>query len=74
MSQEDLAHELHMSISNISRMETGKYEVRMSDMFRWINVTQGQEILAAAVLSIDVGVLQKAIDIASTLMTGVITW
>lgn len=34
MSQEDVAHELYMSISNVSRLESGKYEIKLADALR----------------------------------------
>lgn len=72
MSQEDVALEMHMSISNISRLETGKYELKAVDLFKWANITNSQELLAAMVLGIDVGVLQQALEIVSTLAVGFI--
>lgn len=66
MSQEDMSFELHMSISNISRLETNKYELKASDLLRWVNITQSQEVLAAIVLGIDVAVLQQALEVVST--------
>ena len=72
MSQEDIALELHMSISNISRLETGKYELKAVDLLKWANITNSQELLAAMVLGIDVGVLQQALEIVSTLAVGFI--
>lgn len=67
LSQEDMAHELHMSISNISRLETGKYELKAIDLLNWVNVTGSQEVLAAMVLGVDVGMLQHALDLISTM-------
>lgn len=72
MSQEDVALEMHMSISNISRLETGKYELKAVDLLKWANITNSQELLAAMVLGIDVGVLQQALEIVSTLAVGLI--
>lgn len=66
MSQEDIALELHMSISNVSRLETGKYELKAIDYWRWANVTQCQEIAAALILGVDVGILQQALEIATS--------
>mgnify|MGYP001469314040 CR=1 FL=1 len=43
MSQEDIALELHMSISNVSRLESEKYELKAADLIRWANATQSQE-------------------------------
>jgi len=65
LSQENIAHELHMSISNVSRLETEKYELKASDLVRWANVTQSQEVIAAMILGLDVGVLQQALELAS---------
>lgn len=72
LSQEDMAHELHMSISNISRLETGKYELKAIDLLNWVNVTGSQEVLAAMVLGVDVGLLQHALDLISTMAVGFI--
>ena len=70
MSQEDIALELHMSISNISRLETNKYELKAADLIRWANITNSQELLAAMILGVDVGVLQQALEMVTTLMVG----
>lgn len=65
MSQEDIALELHMSISNISRLETDKYELKATDLIKWASVTQSQEVIAAMILGVDVMVLQQALEIIS---------
>ena len=70
MSQEDIALDLHMSISNVSRIETGKYELKAVDLIKWANITNSQELLAAMVLGIDVAVLQQALEMVTTLMVG----
>ncbi len=69
MSQEDMALELHMSISNISRLEAEKYELKAADLLRWTGITQNQELLAAAILGLDVGVLQQALDLVTSAST-----
>jgi len=69
MSQEEIALELHMSISNVSRLETDKYELKAADLIRWANITQSQEVIAAMILGIDVGILQQALDMISTMPT-----
>lgn len=66
MSQENMAHELHMSISNISRLETEKYELKAVDLIKWVNITGSQEILAAMILGLDVAVLQQALEAVSS--------
>ncbi|HSH25949.1 MAG TPA: helix-turn-helix transcriptional regulator [Massilibacterium sp.] len=74
MSQEDIALDLHMSISNVSRLETDKYELKAADLIRWANATQSQEVIAAMILGIDVGLLQQALEFISsaTTMVGMI--
>ena len=67
MSQEEIALELHMSISNVSRLETDKYELKAADLIRWANVTQCQEVVAAMILGIDVTVLQQALEMVSSI-------
>lgn len=62
MSQEDIAHELHMSISNVSRLETNKYELKAVDLVNWANATGTQDIMIASVLSIDISVAQQILD------------
>ena len=67
MSQEDVAHELYMSISNISRIESGKYHVKLSDAVRWANVTGAQDVFVATLLSVDVTIVQQIIDAGTTI-------
>lgn len=67
MSQEDVALDLHMSISNISRLESGKYEVKLADALRWANVTGAQDVFVATLLSVDVTIVQQIIDAGTTL-------
>lgn len=66
MSQEDIALDLHMSISNVSRLETDKYELKAADLVRWANATQCQEVVAAMILGIDVGLLQQALEMITS--------
>lgn len=67
MSQEDIAHELYMSISNVSRIESGKYHVKLSDAVRWANVTGAQDVFIATLLSVDVTIVQQIIDAGTTI-------
>lgn len=66
MSQEELAEELHVSRSNVSRLETNNLELKASDLLNWANATQCQEVIAAMILGIDVGILQQALELIST--------
>ena len=68
MSQEDVALELHMSISNVSRLETDKYELKAADLVRWCNVTQMQEVLIAFTCGVDaVSIIQNIINSGLTI-------
>ena len=69
MSQEEVAHELYMSISNISRIESGKYHVKLSDAVRWANVTGAQDVFVATLLGVDIAVVQQIVDAGSILGT-----
>lgn len=62
MSQEEISHELYMSISNISRLESGKYEVKLADAWKWANVTGSQDLFIAVLFSVDVAIVQQIID------------
>lgn len=66
MSQEELAEEMHVSRSNISRLETNNLELKASDLLNWANATQCQEVIAAMILGIDVGLLQQAMELISS--------
>lgn len=68
MSQEDIALDLHMSISNVSRLETGKYELKAVDLLSWASVTGAQDVLAALVLSVDIAVVQQILEASTTLI------
>lgn len=74
MSQEDVAEELHIARSSISKLETNQLELRASDLFRWAKATENQELIAAMILGIDVGLLQQALEVIgkTTSMVGTI--
>ena len=77
MSQEQLALELHISRSNISRLETDNLELKASDLVRWCNVTQSQEVLIAFLCGVDgLSTMQQIMDlISSTPLVGtIIKW
>jgi len=67
MSQEDVAHELYMSISNVSRLESGKYEIKLADALRWANVTGAQDVFVATLLGVDITVVQQIVEAGSTI-------
>jgi len=66
LSQEELAEHLYISRSNISRLETDNLELKAADLIGWANATQSQEVIAAMILGVDVGLLQQVLEIIST--------
>lgn len=70
MSQEDVALELHMSISNVSRLETGKYELKAVDLARWAEVTNAMDMLVAMFIGVDLTIVQQVLEtIGGTIST-----
>lgn len=68
MSQEDIAHELHMSISSVSRLETEKYELKAVDLIRWANATNAVDVLIALIVGVDVAVAQQLLEMLPSLV------
>lgn len=73
MSQEELAEELHIARSSISKLERDQLELKAVDLLSWANVTQSQDIIAALALGVDVVLLQQALEIISTMTAGFIS-
>ena len=69
MSQEEIALELHIARSSISKLERDQLELKAADLIRWANATQSQEVIAAMILGIDVGLLQQALEFISSTTT-----
>lgn len=68
MSQEDLAEELHISRSNVSRLETDHLELKAADLIRWANVTHSQEMLIALLCGVDsLPLMQQIIESVSSI-------
>lgn len=65
LSQEALAEKLHISRSNVSRLETDDLQLKASDLIKWAKVTENQDLIAAMLLGIDVVVLQQALEMVS---------
>jgi len=72
MSQEDIAHELHMSISNISRLESDKYQLKAVDLIRWADATNATDSLIALIIGVDVAVVQQILETLPNIMTSII--
>lgn len=71
MSQADLAHELNINQSDVSKYETGVKEPVMS-MFRdWAVATQAQEVLVAFICGVEgLTILTDILNVVSTTVSG----
>ncbi|GIN86784.1 hypothetical protein J6TS2_31700 [Heyndrickxia sporothermodurans] len=48
MSQEEIAEKLHISRSNISKLENNKITLDVQTLVQWIEVTNAKEVMIAA--------------------------
>ena len=67
-SQEELAEEMHIARSSISKLERNQLELRASDFARWASVTGAYDVMLAALCSLDIAVVQQILDSATTLV------
>ncbi|WP_062105238.1 helix-turn-helix domain-containing protein [Bacillus niameyensis] len=70
LSQEEIAEELYLPRSTISKLENNKISLKAEDLIRWCHVTQAQELMVALLCGIDIPTI---ISNLSTLL-GVILW
>lgn len=64
LSQEELAYQLHINQSDVSKFENGTKEPPISIFQAWINNTQAQEVMVAYLCGLDgIGILQNLIDV-----------
>lgn len=69
LSQEELAHRLHINQSDVSKYENGTKEPSISMVQAWTNNTQAAEVLVAFLCGMDgLTIMQSILDAA----TGVI--
>lgn len=67
MSQQELADEMHLSRSNISRIESGKIKLAIAEAVKWARTTDSQDMLVALVCGTDLpGAMQMLSDLSST--------
>lgn len=73
-TQEELADELFISQSDVSKYENDTMEPHLSTLQAWTSSTQTSEVLIAFIMGMDgLGIMQQIIEMSSTLL-GVITW
>lgn len=67
LSQEDMADELHIARSSISKLERDQLELRAADLINWCQTTNAQEILIAFLLGADgISMMQQVIEFISS--------
>lgn len=67
LSQEDMADELHIARSSISKLERDQLELREADLINWCQTTNAQEILIAFLLGADgISMMQQVIEFISS--------
>ncbi|WP_218669568.1 helix-turn-helix domain-containing protein [Paraliobacillus ryukyuensis] len=64
-NQEEMAFEMGVPQSTVSRWETGKLHPRADDLIKWCQKTDAQDLLMAVTLNVDVTVVA---DLMSNLM------
>lgn len=70
MSQEDIAEELHIARSSISKLERDQLELRAADLIRWCNATNAQEVLVAFLCGADgLAIMQNIMDATTTFVS-----
>ncbi|WP_078379124.1 helix-turn-helix domain-containing protein [Sutcliffiella halmapala] len=70
-SQEELAEQIFLSRSAVSRLENDNLELKLADAIRWFQATRAPEAVAAMLCGVDVNTLIQAL---SMLAGGIITW
>lgn len=70
LSQEELAYQLHINQSDVSKYENDTKEPPLSILRAWTSNTQTQEVMVAFICGIDgLEIMQKLIDAGLTIGT-----
>ncbi|MCF3941600.1 helix-turn-helix domain-containing protein [Oceanobacillus alkalisoli] len=70
LSQEELAHRLHINQSDVSKYENGTKEPTISLFQAWLNNTQAQEVMVAYLYGLDgIAIMQQLIESLPTIST-----
>jgi len=69
LSQEELAHLLHINQSDVSKYENGTKEPSISILQSWTQNTQTQEVMVAFLCGVDgLNVMQNILDVATNVI------
>lgn len=67
LNQSELAHDLHVNQSDVSKIERGIKEPPLSLVQHWTTITQSQEVLIAFICGIDgLSIMQQVMDLISS--------
>lgn len=74
LSQEDLSGVMHMSRSNVSRLESNKLKISFDDAIKWAQATNSQDMLIALVCNIDIAsatqIVTESLKLVGTILLG----
>lgn len=70
-NQDEMADMLHMSRSNVSRMESNRIELKAIDLLKWCKITNNPDVLMALYAGIEV---VNQLQPLTQLITGTITF
>ncbi|RKD20991.1 hypothetical protein BEP19_15010 [Ammoniphilus oxalaticus] len=73
LSQEEMAEKLHLSRSNVSRLENNYLALKVRDLVDWFQVTGAPEIAAAIICGVDVAAVMQIISTVSTMVVWALT-
>lgn len=62
LTQEEMAAELCVSRTNISKLENDKMELKAAHLVKWFQVTGAPEIAAALICGVDVSVVLQLLS------------
>lgn len=74
LTQEELAKKMFVTKSVISKLENGYHEPKISTFIDWMRNTNAQDIMIAALLSVDPIVVQEGLNLMSKLLAGFISF
>ena len=65
-NQDELAFELNINQSDVSKIEQGDKEPVLSQVKKWVEITQTQEVLVAFICGVDgLQIMQQVIELAN---------
>ena len=71
LSQETMSEKLHMSRSNVSKLESDKLELKAADLINWCKITNNPDVLMALYAGAEV---VNNLQPLTQLITGTITF